>query len=120
MRECKRGLQRMADNILQKSVALQTFIVDRLASGLRMDKNQGLQFLGLRPERMKSGCGQILAIHAAADRESAHSELLHAVFHLFGSQRRMLQSHASKSRETLWVRRTQLRNFLVLNLDDVP
>jgi hypothetical protein len=84
-----------------------------------MDKNQRLQLLGLRPKRMKLRSGKIISIHAAADGEAAHPKILHALFHLLDSERRMLQGHAAKASETFLMRGAEFRNFLVLNLDDL-
>ncbi len=67
---------------------------------------------------MKSRSGKIVSIHAAADGEAAHAQILDAVFHLLRGQRRVLQGQAAKARKAFRVRGAQFRYFLVLNLDD--
>src|SRR5216683_1753990 len=116
-REC--SLKRMSDDIVQKSISLQPFFVDRRPSGLRMDKNQSLQLLGLRPKRMKLGRGKIVSIHAAADGEATHPQILHAVIHLLDGKRWVLQGHAPQASEAFRMRGAKFRNFHFLNLDNL-
>ena len=108
----------MPDHIVQKSISLQPLFVDGRSRGLRMNKNQRLQFLGLGPERMELRRGEIVAIHAATDSEAAHSQILHAVFHLLRGERRILQRNGAQARETQRMRGAEFRNFLILNLND--
>src|ERR1700674_75960 len=69
MSERESCFQRMSDDIVEKSISLQPFFVDRRPRGLRMDKNQGLQLLGLGPKWVKLRSGKVVSIHAAADGE---------------------------------------------------
>src|ERR1700722_1254093 len=112
MSEREGGLQWMPDDIVQKSIPLQPLFVDRRARGGWMDKNQRLQLLRLGPKRVKLRRGKIVSIHAPANGETSHAQVLYAVFHLLDGQRRMLQGHAAKSGEALRVRGAEFGHFL--------
>ena len=58
-----------------------------------MDEDQRLQLLGLLPERIELGGGDLLALDAAADGSADQAELLHAVLELLGGEVGKLQRH---------------------------
>src|SRR5216683_4361057 len=66
--ERESSLQRVSNDIVQKSISLEPSFNDRRPCGLGMDENQSLQLLGLRPKRVKLGRGEIIPIYAAAYR----------------------------------------------------
>ena len=84
-----------------------------------MDENQAAQLLRLGPERVKLGIGQFLAVHAAADRRAAQSELLHRIVELLGGEVRVLQRDRGKGDEAVRLRRAQRGQLLVLQLDEL-
>jgi len=71
VRESDRRLQRVADHILQHTVALEPARDAQLRDTLRVNENQHAQLFGLGPERMKFGIQELLAADAAADQRPA-------------------------------------------------
>ena len=78
MRQGNGGFERIADDIGQQAIALQPFLEIRDALG--MEKHQDAQFLGLGPEGVKLGVGQLLAVDAAPNGDPAQPQALDAVF----------------------------------------
>src|SRR5229473_4419781 len=76
------GAERIADRIRQPAIAFETLGEFRCA--LRMDEENGAEFFGLGPYRVKSRIGEILSQHAGADGSATQAlrlnrglELLH-------------------------------------------
>src|SRR5207244_8447175 len=80
MRERERGLERVPDGVVEAAVALQAVV--EVARALRMHEDQHAELLGLGPERVELGVGELQALDAAADRGAAQAELLHDVLEL--------------------------------------
>src|SRR5262245_16815765 len=92
MHEREGGLERIADDVAERAGALHALgDAGRLRSGLWMDEDERLQLLGLLPEWVELGGGDLLALDAAADGGADQAKLLHAALELLGSDLRILQ-----------------------------
>ena len=112
-------LQGMADDVVEIAISLQPAFVYGCSGDLGMDEDQRFEFLGLGPDGIKFGRGEILAIHAAANGKATHALFLDALFDLLDGKGCMLQGDAAKADETIGVGGAKRGNFLVLNLDDL-
>ncbi len=84
----------------------------------RMDEDQTAELFGLRPDRMKLRIGELDAVDAPADRDTAQTELLDAVLDLLDREIGVLQRHRGEGDETIGLGGAQLRELLVLHLDE--
>src|SRR5215472_17432116 len=107
----------VADYVLQHAVSFEPAGSAEFGGALRMDENQRAELFGLGPEWMKFRVRQLLAVDAAANQCAPQSELLDRIFELLGGEIRVLQSHRREADEPVGLRRTNLGEFLVLQLD---
>src|SRR5690242_2756757 len=89
MRERDRGLERIADDVREAAVALESLVEADRARGVH--ENQAAELLGLRPERMELRIGEILAIDIGSNRAAAQAEFPDALLELLGREVRVLQ-----------------------------
>src|SRR5438093_5855284 len=80
MGEGNRGFERIADDVGQQAVALETLLEVR--NTLRVEKHQDAEFLSFGPEGVELGIGQLLAVDASPDGDPAQPQALDAVFEL--------------------------------------
>src|SRR6516225_4273958 len=111
-----RGIERVTDGVREPAIALEA--LRELRRALRVDEQHRAEFFGLCPDGMEFRIGKLLARDAAADGGSAQAELLHGVFELLRGEVGILQGERSKGGEALRLRRAQLGELLVLQLDD--
>src|SRR5438094_3324991 len=120
VRERDRGLERIADGVLETAAALQPRLeVGRGAIGLRVDEHQHAELLGLGPERVELRVGQILAGDAAAHTGAAQAVLLDALFQLLGGEVWVLERHRRERDEAFGVRGAGFRQLFVLDPDQL-
>src|SRR6516162_572689 len=120
MRQGDRRLERIADDIAQISIALETLAKhygSRVAR--RVNKNCSAQLLSLRPEWVEPWIADLGASNAAADVCTAQTVFLDALFELLGCQIGKLECYRRKRYEPIWVGGTGLGEFLVLDCDDL-
>src|ERR1700738_3975359 len=67
VRERDGGLERVADHVVEEPVALEAGGGVQLRDALRVDEHRHPELLGLGPERMEPGIGDLQAIDAAPD-----------------------------------------------------
>jgi hypothetical protein len=89
VRERNRGLDGIADDVGQASVASQPRV--ELLDSTGMDEDEAAELFRLRPEGMKFRIRQLLAVDAAADRRAAQAELPDAFLELLRRKVRILQ-----------------------------
>jgi hypothetical protein len=80
-------------------------------------ENEATELLGLGPERMELWIGQILSVDVCPDRAAAQAELPHAFLELLRGEVGMLKGDGREPDEAVRLRRAQLRELLVLELD---
>jgi hypothetical protein len=68
---------------------------------------------------MKLGIAQLQAVDAAAEAGAAQAVFLHALLELLDGEVRMLQRHRREGDEPVGLRRADLRERLVLDLDEL-
>ena len=119
VRECDRGLQRIADRVGEKTVATQPAARLQLARAGGMHEDEDAQLLALLPERVELGIGEFLASHAAAHTDAAEAELLHGMFDLLCSKVGVLQGGRRIGNETFGIGSTELDQRLVLDPDQL-
>ena len=84
-----------------------------------MHEQHHTEFLGLGPERIELSIGKLLPFDAAPNRGASHAELLDRVIELIGRQIRVLQRDRRHSDKAVPMRRTVLRDFLILERDQL-
>src|SRR6185369_13021183 len=77
VRERNGGVERKGDDIGKLAVTGEPLV--ELRYPYRVDENKTAELFRLGPDRMKSLVGELLAVDAAADRDAAQPELLHAL-----------------------------------------
>src|SRR5205085_4363537 len=80
VRERDRGLERVADGVIQPAAAGEA--APQLRRGAGMEEDQHPELLSLPPEWMERRVGELLAVDAGAERGAAQAELLHAILEL--------------------------------------
>src|SRR5205814_2953076 len=116
MLQGNRGVERIADRVREPAVALKALRKFRRA--LRMYEQHGTELFGFGPNGMEFGIGKILSQYASADRGSAQALFLDRRLQLLHSELWKLQGERSESPKALRPGCTELRQLLVLNLDD--
>ena len=116
MRERERRLERIADGVGEAAIAAEPRL--ELRRPHRVDEDQAAELFRLRPHGVKLRVGELEALDAAADRDAAQAELLDALFELLDRQIRVLQRHGGEGDEAIGLGRAQLRQLLVLQLDE--
>src|SRR6266849_1162271 len=106
----------LADGVGEPAVALEALV--ELRRALRVDEEDGAELLGLRPHRVKFRIGEVLVQHAGADRGAAQPLVLDGGLELLDREVRILHGERGKGGEAVGARRAQLRELLVLQLDD--
>ena len=101
----------------EPAIALET--LGKLRRALRMDEQHRAELFGLGPDRMKFWVGKILAQHAAADRRASQALLLDRGLKLLHREVGILQRQRREGARTGRAWRTELRQLLVLHLDDL-
>jgi hypothetical protein len=113
--ECR--FPRIAEHSIERTAAAGAY-AQALAVGLRMDKDQRLQFFGLGPERIEFPCGEFVVADAAADRDAAQAQRLDRIYYLFGGRVRELQRDRRKGGKSIRISRAELGELLDLEVDD--
>src|SRR5262245_52782002 len=80
-----------------------------------MHDDQGIQFLGLCPERIEIGAVIIVAVDVGADIAAAKLEIAHGVLEDFGGADGVLQRYGSDADETVRMARDQLFDTFIIN-----
>ncbi len=112
-----RGVERVADGVRQPAVALET--LGELRRALRVNEQHGAELFRLCPHRVEFGIGKALARDAATDLGAAQAELLHGVLELLHREVGNCRASEAKRGEAVRLRRAQLGELLVLQLDDL-
>src|SRR5690348_9332372 len=86
VRQRDRRFERVADDVGEPAAALEPTARFEFRGSLRVDKNEDAERLGLGPERVELGVGQLGAVDAAADQRTAHPELLYRRLELLGGE----------------------------------
>src|SRR6266853_4944075 len=118
VRERDGGLERVADHVVEEPVALEAGGRVQLRGALRVDEHRHPELLGLGPERVELGIGDLLAVDAAPDGGPAQAVLLHALLELGRGEVGMLERHGGEGHEAIRVGRADLGELLVLELAD--
>src|SRR5215467_9416096 len=110
MREEDGGFERIADHVVQPSVACETPVQFGNTRGIPelegMHENQHAQLLGFGPEGVELAIGQLITVDMAGDRRATQPQLLHAFLQLLRRQVGKLQRHGSEGYEPVRVRGT--------------
>src|SRR5262249_53325141 len=117
VRKRERGLERVADGVLEAAVALEAAL--QLRGADRMDEHQHAELLGLLPERVELRIRELLPFDAAADAGAAQAELLHGVLELLRGEIGMLQRHRGERDESVGLLGDDLGELVVLQLDQL-
>ena len=91
MRQCDRGIQWIADDVVQHAVAFQSS--PQVGCALRMQEDENVELLALAPERVKLRIGELVVTHARADRYTTQSELLYCMINLLHGKVGKLEGH---------------------------
>ena len=119
VRQRDRRLERVADRVREQAVAIQPAAALELRRALRVNEDQGAELLRLRPEWMELRIAQLHALDAAAEAAPAQPVLLHPLLELLGREVGVLQGHRRERDEPVRMRRAELGQLLVLQLDQL-
>src|SRR5262249_31795046 len=111
--------QGIADHVAKRAAALHPLAYAGCFRGrLRMDENEGLQFLGLGPERVELARRYFLALDAAADSGPGQTKTFYAEFKLLGRKLGKLQRDRRIGHEASRRGLAHLRELLALQVED--
>src|SRR5262249_53838726 len=96
MRQSDRRFERVADRIGQQAAAGETAARLYFPRAERMQEDQDAELLGLGPDRVEFGIGELLSRDAAADRQAAQPQGLDRVFELLDGKLGVLQCDRRK------------------------
>ena len=114
-----RGFQRIPDGIAQATFSLQSSVLRGARRGLRMHENHDPELFRLCPEWIELAIRQFLALAAASDRGPTKAQPPDRFIQLIGRQIGVLQRNRRHAHKSVRMRRAPLRDFFVLQLDDV-
>src|SRR5262249_11251819 len=115
MLERDRGVERIADGVRQPAIALEA--LRKLRRALRVNEKHRAELFGLRPDGVELWIGKILARDATADLGAPEAKLFHRIVELLHRQIGELQGKRRKGGKAFRLRRAQLGELLVLQLD---
>ena len=119
VREKHRRLERIADRVAQTALPLQSRILRRAGSLLRVHEQHDTQLFGFRPERIEPAIGELLALDAAADRGAPQSELSDGLIELVGGHVGVLQRQRGHSHESIGILGHRRCDAFVLHGDEI-